>query len=1088
MSSLLRSLLLVNKSARAGQAGFVLPTTVLLLLVMTLTVGALSFRTASRTQSTFLAREQQVIDNVAAPAVDRGKTKLEYLFGKDTRIPGTTTPSSDVLSTLMRNVTESALDITGLTVDPYTLPDETRIDINNDGVLDNAWSFSFDLNGDGSSEPDEIIAYSLLMDDSVDPAAIDNNDSTTATATRDDDIKLEDTGTGAAERKADNLVTRNGPINTSNVAATCGARIPAQGWLAASPATLEKNFQITAFVSNGKDPGRTNSALELQQVRIAQQGNIWGAWFRYDMELNPGASFNWNGAMHTEGNLYVTNLFNAHMISSHNSCLYDTTASNITLGQADNDGNGVNVTAPSSRDFQGQLISGALINATVADEGTSQFHIFDGLGRIPVIGTRLKNTNDSVENANFADAVNIALDPVILFAQNISRHRLNGPGTWQRATSWATNTFNIGTTRGRQGRVTNQNQTQPFLDDFYRADNRYGPVPNYATYNWVTATEEGGDINLNRDEVGYDKQLGDEIIDSDPRAETLINATEGLDGYWERKAITNGMRVVIGQRLELGDHLGWNFDADGDGLGDPLYPPQLNGMSNKQRQRVTLKDNLAAVQGMVVYHYGSNNGHYPLACIANTAHPGTIQTLSNSRTFNNYSETGAVKTDFLKGNGTNGWEFSFPAAFDTEAEFGAALASNQPLGIALRNLAYFAGDPNGGSPSFTPRQNATVHPFPHQAMWGDFSILRRIFDERLDATSAKTATANTPAIPAWRTSLSSMADRYDALSPADKSSLHSAACTQGLLAYSLNTLELEAKRIMAKYLSDMVAAAYFPLGRPALPLTATPIQNMPTMRARLNELKSRAGSSRPLKSMSDSERDILELYRQVERDRQAGFLKDSSLPILTPSLTPPACSRDDFSDVPSASGTDLDALALVFCSRAANETSKYPSLYYLFPKITHGQTGDIPYVQPSAEEYINQAYLTNATSGVNRAGVVTYSVVGDFAPLGIENASDASIAAIAFTPRANDGSNWVLPTNSIGAGAGTLNPESMNIRMPNGGRLSLSLIDKVMYNGREEMAVRVLDVDLGRLTQTTTVGGDYWISNNRPTINGIFYA
>ncbi|MGB3767831.1 MAG: hypothetical protein WA947_14840, partial [Phormidesmis sp.] len=73
MSGLLRSLFLINKPTRAGESGFVLPTTVLLLLVMTLTVGALSFRTVSRTQSVFLAREQKTIDNVAAPAVDRAK-------------------------------------------------------------------------------------------------------------------------------------------------------------------------------------------------------------------------------------------------------------------------------------------------------------------------------------------------------------------------------------------------------------------------------------------------------------------------------------------------------------------------------------------------------------------------------------------------------------------------------------------------------------------------------------------------------------------------------------------------------------------------------------------------------------------------------------------------------------------------------------------------------------------------------------------------------------------------------------------------------------------------------------------------------
>ena len=77
MSSALRSLFLLNRSTRYSRAGFVLPTTVLLLLVMTLTVGALTFRSVSRTQSAILDREQQLIENMAAPAADRGKAKLE---------------------------------------------------------------------------------------------------------------------------------------------------------------------------------------------------------------------------------------------------------------------------------------------------------------------------------------------------------------------------------------------------------------------------------------------------------------------------------------------------------------------------------------------------------------------------------------------------------------------------------------------------------------------------------------------------------------------------------------------------------------------------------------------------------------------------------------------------------------------------------------------------------------------------------------------------------------------------------------------------------------------------------------------------
>ena len=1127
MSGALRSLFLLNRSTRYSHTGFVLPTTVLLLLVMTLTVGALSFRTVSRTQSTFLAREQKTIDNIAAPAVDRAKAKLEYLFSKDTRIPGSNAPPSDVLATLMLNVDSPPPDGFGISrvpgPDPYTLPDETRIDING-GAVDNAWSFPFDLNGDGNIGSAEIIAYSVLMDDSVDPADIDGNPATKATPTRSDDIsRLEDTGDANTILKANNLITRNGPINTSNAVSDCGgSRIPAAGWQTVNSATLEKNFQITAFVSNGRNPGRANSALELQQVRLAQAGNTWGAWFKYDLEVNSSSDYNWNGATHTDGSIWSVGRFNPHMISSHNSCLYTATSSDMTMAEVESDEDTdtvVNINTANSKDFQGQLVAAgpAYLSFSAPFSGTPLIHLFNGLNTRATLDTNsssLTTDKDSVSGTSYDDnQEGIMIDPIALFTKNISRHRKTG--TWTRDSNWATNP--------RKSRVFNKAQTPPFLDDFYRADNRYGPRPNYQQTNWVTTTEGGG-VNTSRSAVEYDKKLGDEIISTDPRASNLINESDGLDGYWERQAISNGMRVVVGQRLELGDHLGWNFNAKTGAVvsnTDPLYPPTTLGMANKQKQRVTLRDNLAAVQGMVVYQYEESpeKKNMPLACIANTTHPGTPATLINSRTFNHYSETGKVKTNFLIGEGTNGWEFSFPTAFDTEEKFGTELAKTKSLGIALRNLAYFAGDPNGGSPSFTPVQDSTVHPFTHQAMWGDFSILRRIFDDELDSTIWR-STANPPA-------LSTMATRYIALSPADKSSLHSAACTLGLLAYNIqsaqdeyaaipnnggagmNALGVKLARLMDGNLSNdeigtnpttnicsgSLGSAGCPptIYNPSYYAQFTPAQW-------LNALKNSNGLGANLPTLIQRAESIIQL-QQIERDRALGFMPANTLPgrpgtgigytaatgtfIFPGSGNPPgtfrvSCDPTEFDSFGASAQAQL-GLAVAFCSTA--QGPKYPSLHYLFPVTAHGQRGAVPYLQPSSEEYITQAYLSNtaSTSGVNRA--VSYGVVGD----------------IAFLPRASSptaaANPWKLPTIvSTASGASTpVNPESMDIKIVTASsntNVALSLLDKVMYNGREEIAVRVLDIDLGQLSRKKRNGttGDYWISDDREESSGIFYA
>ena len=343
MSGLLRSLFLINKPTRVSQAGFVLPTTVLLLLVLALTVGALSFRSFSRSSSVIAQRSQQVIDSAAAPTIDRAKAKMEYLFSRDARFPGGV-PSSDVLASMMLNDGVNVPTIAAN--DPYTFPDETRIDLNGSGV-DNAWMFPSDVDGDGNVEPGELVTYSILMDDENGGNQVTDN---------------------LSAAKAAALVTRNGPINTSESRAGCGsARAPEAGWQVISSAKLQKNFQVTAFVANRDNSvNSTASALEFQQVRQASRGNKWGAWFKYDLEIFPGADedFFWNGAMHTDGNLIVRDKYVARMISSQNSCLYTEDASEVTIA--------------SKGTFEGQLLSAKTSENSFLSEDTDANPIDEG--------------------------------------------------------------------------------------------------------------------------------------------------------------------------------------------------------------------------------------------------------------------------------------------------------------------------------------------------------------------------------------------------------------------------------------------------------------------------------------------------------------------------------------------------------------------------------------------------------------------------------------------------------------------------------------------------------------------------------------
>ncbi|MBD0268416.1 MAG: hypothetical protein ICV77_08990, partial [Cyanobacteria bacterium Co-bin8] len=525
MVGILRVLMISNRPDRLGRTGFVLPTTVLLLLVVSLSAGALTYRAFSRSDQAIAQREQRVITNAATPAIDRAKAKLEYLFQRDDRFPGSL-PPSDFLSAMMSPTGNATLGVTARGEDVYTLPDETRMDINGDGTIDNAWFFRTDINGDGALDDNEVVAYSILMDDDAIPP-----NKTTRVGVSD----------AVSDDKAKALVTRTGPVSSSRLTNKCrAARSPESGWqlVNRSTDTLQKNFQVNAFVLNrgaGSDVNRTAHTLEFQQSREAARGSKWGAWFRYDLEVFPGPEFKWNGAMHSASNLFVQDNFKGYMISSNESCIYSQTASEITLGE---DGS----------NFVGQFVRGTSKTNTFARlENAPEFHFYNDAA-FPKVGGDGLQLVDNENGASDRDSVrpkggaatsvqDIAVNPITLFTQGISRS-IN-PATWERDPAWE------GSQAVARKRIYNKAERKPFVDDFFRADNRWGPKPEY----------KGFDLRAENSSRGV--TLGTPI---DNAAYPGLANGEGLDGYWERQAMTTGLRMIVGQRLELGNTFGWNVD------------------------------------------------------------------------------------------------------------------------------------------------------------------------------------------------------------------------------------------------------------------------------------------------------------------------------------------------------------------------------------------------------------------------------------------------------------------------------------------------------------------------------------------------
>lgn len=1209
---LLRGLLGLRVRSPHPQPGFILPTTILMLLVISLAVGAITLRSFERTKQVATATEQRVVYNAATPAIERAKAKLEFLFSRrrDPRLPSGF-PSEAQFMGMLTNDERSydglvvpQLLITnsdGNVVDPYTFPDEEntaatvlnlsntldidgngladRLDIDGDGNPDNAWAYRTDLDDDGVD--DATVAYSIIF------------------ATPANAADMENASDAAVITRANALQVRHGPLSAGNTATgacqvgDAGADPIEEGWFRDSnnTAILRKNFQVNALVLPDAADG-TVSAIEFHQDRQLAQGNKWGAWFRNDLEIFPGPQFNWNGAMHTEGNLIVGgSAFDSFLVSAPTSCIYSRESSEITV---------TNIEADSDRnipDFQGQILSGTTNKNSF--EGSSEFHLY---GLTPIITgddkVLLDSSRDSVSRTT-PKPIDYALDPVRLLTEDVSVARGTADPSAFRATDWNANDKPF----VEEARIYNQAESTPYLDDFFRADNRYGPKPTYAGRTIPTniGTPIAGDL---MDGV----QLPDyELINTDDADARKV----GLDGYWERRAQREGMRLIVGQRLDLGDIKGWGLDlnddgeltdtvdADGNGFADereaePLYTASScpTTRCHETLQRRKLYDNLGAVQAMAVYHRSHANGTFPAACYAITAHPGTAATIKASRTFSASPSNGTLpKVDFMNAEGTDGWEFAPPAGVTTEADFANAIAANQPLGTALRNLAHLAGDPKGGAPSFAPVQDDDVHPQPNLTMFGDFSMLRRIL-AMLDGGSAADGNPTGETVA------------YADLSPADQATLHTAACTIGMLAYNAENAIDQAKTA-AKALSNLTSTGeafaslmdansnngdlveiyvtqkldngdpnpYYtgayptakkfydnyvdpdpnsliidpasPVSNPkylcaptgsGLPLTAKGVYDtggweyvcdMPdlantfTLDQFIIALSLMPSISyAEARAFGDLAKSLLVGY-QLLRDRAQGFnnlhlpnVLDNTSVIdwdLTTGYTETTImARTGAEGVSLRTGCDPNlfgpmtggglssgdgaskrraiALSVAVCGESLQ--IRYPSLYYIMPMRNHDHRGKnftaperIYDDQPTLEEYVNDRYIfdpTTAQTGVNNGYV--YKVINDGDGNGVENDTDNGVQTIALTPRKLDLSDWVLPTATTGIN---------EIYKADGTVLgSVPWLDKGVFNSREMMSTRVLDIDWDLLDDSTgdlgtDINGnpDHWLPNS-----GIVYA
>jgi hypothetical protein len=830
---LLRSAFVTARRGQSPVAGFILPTVMLLLLVVTLTVGAITLRAVDRNTQVIANTQQKVIYNAATPAIDRARAKIEFLFdpSRDTRYPGgVPKESSYILPGMLNNGKGGLVQLpppAGYAVgeDVYSLPGETRLDIGGQDIgsgagailgtdNDNAWYYSTDTDGDGKD--DATVVYSILFQTPGDKTVTTGGTATT-TVGSERLLSLTD------EQKAKDLLVRNAPISNDaklsgcSIDASGGAASIQDGWFPdkSSSSKIRKNFQVNAIVIPF-NPKAAAVTIEFQQDRQLDKGNKWGAWFRYDLEVFPGPKFNWNGAMHTEGNLIPGGgSFEAFLVSSPNSCLFqrDSSEISITRLRGEDEKDQRDLTDP-TKTIDGTFV-GQLIMAKIAkneETGSATFHYHDKADETKYGGattvTRTGPSGDSTkENVGYADVLS---DPVaILLNEQYQSRGGASPGN-KSSDDWPT----FAKTNAGE-RIKSNREKLPYVDDLYRADDRWGPKPKYDNEvdGRIPTGSKSGDA--------MDKVANARLINPGKSGES--SAAVGLDGYWERRARIDGMRILVGERLELGDIGGWETPRDVDGnnyitppdsagkptlvdstgssfivdptdatkviaspgpvkaeerAGDPLYPPTVKPypvaqgklLDHRMQARRTLRDNLPAVQSAAIYHagieapYADNDVDYPVACLSMTSHPGNVHTLRNSINFiPTFFSGGNLQANFFTGQGTNGWEFQPPGG-DYDKFLGAITNKTSPLRIALDNLANFAGDPDGAFPPKQEDADNVIHPYPALTMWGNYSNLRRAL-KNLDAGA------------------------YKNLSVADRTYIQTAACTVGMLAYNVDRVQ-----------------------------------------------------------------------------------------------------------------------------------------------------------------------------------------------------------------------------------------------------------------------------------------------------------
>jgi type II secretory pathway pseudopilin PulG len=360
LNGVLRGLRVNKRRSRQSQAGFVLPTVVMVLMVVALLTTAIVIRSFDRSKNASNFRVDQSVLNAATPALDRARAKIERLFSPEENRLTTNPPSEGKVQT----DTGSISDV--LSQPQYKFGDETqlklayKVDATTKQTLETVWKFPVDTDNNG--QYDTFTLYGIYFRNPPDSDENDKPDRARtpleARALPQSTGAVEGCGTSSGTGGEGGWYETDGQLKKAFFVYVANVPIT-QADIDKVPTAARNNYQV--YRGN-----KGFSALEMQQdqARISLDNNA--VWYDDDLVISNVPTFIINGRIHTNSNLMVANQLDPSQsiifsqVSSLDSCYYLPANGEISVG--------------------GNIAAGDVSNSQNAGNTAAQIHLYQKAG------------------------------------------------------------------------------------------------------------------------------------------------------------------------------------------------------------------------------------------------------------------------------------------------------------------------------------------------------------------------------------------------------------------------------------------------------------------------------------------------------------------------------------------------------------------------------------------------------------------------------------------------------------------------------------------------------------------------------------